>query len=172
MATRLTVTDLVVMGDQLLRRPRPGLERRSSPFATVDTIAAAIQKHPKTPGIERVRAAFERMRVGSDSPAETRLRLAIAAAGLPEPELQMRLDPTNPYSPESDLGYRVARIALQYDGYHHRSPEQLASDNRRDLAFTQAGWTYLKFDWQDARAGFGRAIILLRQALAASRRST
>ncbi|HXD27864.1 MAG TPA: hypothetical protein VN621_03795 [Arthrobacter sp.] len=171
MAARLTVTDLVVMGDQLLRLPRPGLERRNAPLATRETIAAAIKEHPQTPGIGRVRAAFERMRVGADSPAETRLRLAISAAGLPEPELQVRLDPADRYSPASDLGYRQAKVALQYDGYHHRSPEQLAIDNRRDLAFTQAGWTYLKFDWQDARTGFDRAIVLVRQALGASRGS-
>lgn len=166
LAGRLDLTELVVMGDQLVRIPRPDLEGRSRPWATRETLRAALREHPGAPALTNARAATEHVRVGSDSPSETRLRLSLMAAGLPEPELQVRLDPCHRHSPTADLGYRDSRIAIQYDGYHHRSPRQLATDNRRDLAFTQAGWTYLKFDWQDAQHGFGRAIALVGAALA------
>ncbi|MEE1620539.1 hypothetical protein ACQ3I4_10630 [Zafaria sp. Z1313] len=99
---------------------------------------------------------------------ETRLRLALLDAGLPEPELQIRLDPGAWVSPSCDLGYRWARLGIQYDGAHHRNAEQLTRDNRRDLAFTAAGWEYLKFDASDGRDGFRRAAALVRRALAAA----
>lgn len=166
LAGELEVRDLVAIGDQLVRRPRARFEGRTRPWSSPDSLAALVAAHPGFRGVARARKALAMVRIGADSPAETRLRLALIAAGLPDPELQIRLDPDNPYSPSADLGYRWARIAVQYDGDHHRSKDQLASDNRRDLAFTLAGWTYLKFDWTDYRDGFGRAVGLVRQSLA------
>jgi hypothetical protein len=98
------------------------------------------------------------MRVGADSYPETFLRLAMLDAHLPEPELQVRLDPSNPWSPTADLGYRRFRIALQYDGEHHRSREQQSRDNRRDEAFISAGWSYFKVNADDMDEGFNGVI--------------
>ncbi|WP_395940315.1 hypothetical protein [Arthrobacter sp. U41] len=71
------------------------------------------------------------------------LRLALIAAGLPEPELQLRMVPGDPHSPAADLGYRSQRIAIQYNGGHHLTREQQSRDNRRDETFNAAGWRYL-----------------------------
>lgn len=166
LAGELDVRDLVAMGDQLVRHPRERFEGRTRPWSTPDRLAALLASHPGFRGVVRAREALTMVRIGADSPAETRLRLALVAAGLPDPELQLKLDPGAPSSPAADLGYRRARIAVQYDGDHHRSRDQLASDNRRDMAFTLAGWTYLKFDWTDDRDGFRRAVGLVGRALA------
>jgi hypothetical protein len=104
------------------------------------------------------------MRVGSDSFPETFLRLAPRDARLPEPELQPRLDPNKPRSPAADLGYRKHRIAVQYEGAHHRSREQQSRDNRRDELFVSAGWSYFKPNADDLADGFQELIARIKQA--------
>jgi len=104
------------------------------------------------------------LRIATSGP-ETKLRLALVAAGLPEPQLQVRLDPDDRWSPEADLGYRRLRIALQYEGASHRTPDQLRRDNRRDAQVDKARWRYLKFDSADLFDGFARACREVREAL-------
>ena len=124
-----------------------------------------LKRHPKLKGIVKARAAVELIRPGADSAPETFLRLALTAAGLPEPELQLRIVKADPYSPAADLGYRAHRIAIQYDGGHHLTREQQSRDNRRDETFNAAGWRYFKFNADDLAHGFHRAVNQVRLAL-------
>ena len=106
------------------------------------------------------------MRVGADSAPESLLRLAMADAGLPEPDLQLALRGSRgAMSPTADLGYRHRRLAIQYDGGHHLLDAQTLSDRRRDKAFESAGWTVLIFDKDDHADGFQRAIGKIKRAL-------
>ena len=102
----------------------------------------------------KAREAAALIRPGADSAPETFLRLALAAAGLPEPELQLRIVPDDPFSPAADLGYRRQRVAIQYDGGHHLTREQQSRDNRRDESFNAAGWRYFKFNADDLADDF------------------
>jgi hypothetical protein len=105
------------------------------------------------------------MRVGADSGPETLLRLAMTDAGLPEPELQVRLRTGDERSPSADLGYRHRRIAIQYDGGHHLGDAQVFSDRRRDKAFESAGWTVMVFDKSDLADDFRRALVKIKKGL-------
>jgi hypothetical protein len=165
LARILPLADLVAVGDQLVRWPRPGLEDRTQPWATLPQLTAMLTRHPKLKGIVKARQALELVRTGSDSAPETFLRLALTAAGLPEPELQLRIVPGDPCSPAADLGYRRQRLAIQYDGGHHRTREQQSRDNRRDESFNAAGWRYFKFNAEDLADDFRGAIRRVRQAL-------
>lgn len=165
LARRLSLSELVCLGDELVRIPRPGLEGRSEPFATIDGLRSMVSRHPNLQGIVRARAALDLMRVGSDSGPETLLRLAMCDAGLPEPELQLPLRPENPSSPTADLGYRHRRLAVQYDGGHHLLPAQIFSDRRRDKAFEAAGWTVLVLTKEDHADGFACATTKIRRIL-------
>jgi hypothetical protein len=165
LARRLSLPELVCMGDELVRIPRFGLEGRSEPFATTDQLRAMLQCHPNLQGIVRARAALDLMRVGSDSGPETLLRLAMGDAGLPEPELQLALHPGRPGSPTADLGYRRRRIAIQYDGGHHLLPAQIFSDRRRDKAFDAAGWSVLVLTKDDLADGFTSATSRIKRTL-------
>lgn len=164
LAHELPLPYLVALGDQLIRIPRPELEFRSAPFAYKEGLRLLIRQHPNMKGVEKARLALDEMRVGSDSFPETFLRLAILDAHLPEPELQLRLDPDDPRSPAADLGYRKYRIAVQYDGEHHRSREQQSRDNRRDEFFINAGWSYFKPNADDLADGFLDLITRMKQA--------
>ncbi|HET7140162.1 MAG TPA: DUF559 domain-containing protein [Arthrobacter sp.] len=165
LASILPLEDLVAVGDQLVRQPRPGLEDRLEPWSSLPVLHEMLKKHPKLKGIVKAREAVELIRAGADSAPETFLRLALTAAGLPEPELQLRIAEADPYSPAADLGYRAQRIAIQYDGGHHLTREQQSRDNRRDESFNAAGWRYFKFNGDDLAHDFRRAVIQVRMAL-------
>ncbi|WP_307609290.1 endonuclease domain-containing protein [Pseudarthrobacter sp. W1I19] len=119
-------------------------------------------------GIVKAREAMLLLRAGADSAPETFLRLALTEAGLPEPELQVKIVPDDAYSPAADMGYRRERIAIQYDGGHHLTREQQSRDNRRDEAFNSAGWRYFKFNADDLAQDFRRATNQVRLALLAA----
>ena len=165
LARILPLDDLVAVGDQLVRRPRPELESRTEPWATLPQLTAMLTRHPKLKGIVKAREAMELIRPGSDSAPETFLRLALTAAGLPEPELQLQIVPGDAYSPAADLGYRKQRVAIQYDGGHHLTREQQSRDNRRDESFNAAGWRYFKFNADDLADDFRGAVSRVRAAL-------
>lgn len=164
LARVLPLPDLVCMGDQLIRLPRAEFEGRSEPYATVTSLREMASRHRNLQGIVRARDALNLMRVGADSAPETLLRLAIADAGLPEPELQLTLWSRND-GPSADAGYRARRIAMQYDGAHHLDELQQFSDRRRDKAFENAGWAVLIFTQKDLADGFQDAVKRIRKAL-------
>ncbi|WP_223980435.1 hypothetical protein [Arthrobacter sp. NicSoilB8] len=164
LAAALPLDYVIALGDQLIRQPRPGLELRSDPYAYRDGLRLLIRQHPNMKGVEKARLALEEMRVGADSFPETFLRLALREARLPEPELQMRLDPGDRRSPAADLGYRRFRIAVQYDGAPHLTREQQSRDNRRDEAFRGAGWAYFKVNADDLAEGFEGVIARVKRA--------
>jgi very-short-patch-repair endonuclease len=170
LARYLELAELVAIGDQLIRIPRRRFEGRSEPYATRETLAALVGRHPNLPGVRLAREALERMRVGSDSAKETELRLAIVARGLPEPRLQVPLDPSDPFSFTADLGYEEYRLALQYDGAPHRFWPRKIRDNRRNEAFVEAGWRSMVFDSSDAREGFRGAVARIERYLEAARK--
>ena len=119
-------------------------------------------------GRPAAREALDSVRVGADSPPETRLRLALVAGGLPEPELQAALEPGDPFSPVADLAYRHVRLALQYDGAGHRTREQQARDARRDRYGQARGWTTLRVTWADGREDFRGVVAVVRCRLGPS----
>ena len=164
LARTMPLNDLVCMGDQLIRIPRPKLEGRHAPYATLDSLRTMLRRHRNLQGLVRARQALELMRVGADSGPETLMRLAMLDAGLPEPELQIALW-DRPGAPSSDAGYRDRRIALQYDGAHHLDEVQRHKDRWRDNAFAAAGWTVLVFTQDDCSDGFGRAVLRIKEAL-------
>ncbi len=164
LAAVLPLNYLIAMGDQLIRQPRPSLELRSEPYAYKDGLRLLIRQHPNMKGVEKARLALDEMRVGADSFPETFLRLALLDARLPEPELQLRLDPEDPRSPAADMGYRRYGIAMQYDGVHHLTREQQTRDNRRDEAFRSAGWAYFKVNADDLAEGFDSVIARIKRA--------
>ncbi|MFB9818805.1 DUF559 domain-containing protein [Arthrobacter ramosus] len=165
MARLLPLNDLVCMGDELIRVPRQALEGRDTPFATLEELRALVERHPNLQGVVRARQALELMRVGADSAPESLLRLAMLDAGIPEPELQLKLRSDDPFSPSADLGFRQRRVAIQYDGGHHLAEAQTLSDRRRNKAFETAGWTVLVFRKDDLADGFELATKKIKKAL-------
>ncbi|MDQ4489540.1 hypothetical protein RBS60_04920 [Sinomonas sp. ASV486] len=152
----LTPVALVALGDQLIRVPRPEFEGRGEPYETKASLARLLRAHPKVKGVGKCKEALADMRVGSDSVPESLLRMCLIAHGFPEPELQIRLDPTDPRSPSIDIGYPLGRIGIHYEGGHHLEPEQQHIDLWRDTAFRRVGWDLIHATVDDLHDDFAR----------------
>ena len=164
-AAELSADGLVILGDSLVRNPRPGFEGRARPHTTVEALRTTIRRHVRAPGRTKARQAVEWVRVGADSAQETLLRLAILRAGLPEPELQVPADSTRSTSPCADLAYRRWRLAIQYDGAYHFDAARAKTDRRVDRLFRAHGWTVLRYFDADARENFAGAVREIAQIL-------
>lgn len=74
---------------------------------------------------------------------------ALIDAGFPLPVCQhvLHLPGGNPDEPfRLDFAYVPARLDLEIDGPHHRTPEARARDGRRDAVLRRFGWEVLRFD--------------------------
>ncbi len=79
---------------------------------------------------------------GSESPMESRVRVLLVRGGLPRPETQVDItDPQGTFVARADLAYRLARLAVEYDGSWHFG--QRRHDDRRRDAMREAGWTVI-----------------------------
>lgn len=130
-AALLPLVDLVVLGDSLVAR---GVLRP----AELATAAASWTGR----GRRQARRAAALVRAGVDSPMETRLRLLIVLAGLPEPVVDHRvLDPDGRLRMRFDLSYPAYRLVVEYDGRQHaESDAQWAHDLTRREALDDDGW--------------------------------
>lgn len=158
----LGVEALVVAGDHLLRR---GVTDPSAARDRLHHTLGAVRRL----GSERLQRAIILLRPGVRSPRESLLRVLLVLAGLPEPEINVRLYRRDgAYLGEGDLVYRSARLMLEYEGDHHRTdPEQWRRDIRRRERFEDAGWSVLRVTADDV---FGhRAELIERVAVRLSR---
>ncbi|GAB2542050.1 hypothetical protein [Brachybacterium huguangmaarense] len=157
---------LVVLADHLVRRPRERFEQRTEPYATLNELRDGARAMGSRRGAATMRRALERARVGSDSPQETALRLALIGAGLPEPVLNVAIaDARGDRVAGPDLQWPRFRVAAEYEGPHHRTREQLDRDIDRADAMRRAGWVEVRVTARDAREGWWAAIQRVRRAL-------
>ena len=132
LATVLSVDELVVAGDFLVRRKRPLCEMGELLDALV----------PRMRGIAVGRAAARGIRPLTDSPAESRTRLVLVREGLPEPIIRYTVHDADGYFVGTpDLAYIAERVAIEYEGDEHRTNRDVFEDDiiRREL-FERAGW--------------------------------
>src|SRR5690348_3185339 len=103
-----------------------------------------------TKGIKRLRRAVGLAEPRSESPMETRLRVALIKARLPAPEAQVDLcDDSGRFLARVDLYYRDVRLVIEFDGQNHK--ERLVPDLRRQNALVNAGYQILRFTAADIR---------------------
>ncbi|NNC11919.1 hypothetical protein HII28_08505 [Planctomonas sp. JC2975] len=140
--------DVVALADAIARIPRmPGLSPRPSDrsLATLEELEACVRAGRRI-GIEGLRAALPLVRTGSSSRPETWTRLILVDAGLPEPILDHDVfDEYGTFLACVDLAYPALRIAIEYEGDHHRvDPVQWAHDVDRIEGLTEHGWRVIR----------------------------
>lgn len=114
------------------------------PEVTPRVLAQHAASWKRFRGKRQLMRAIQRVRPEVRSPRETALRLEIMAYGLPEPVV------AHPVHLEGrtfhpDLSYPDLRIAIEYDGDHHRQDRwQWEADIRREDLFREAGWAYVR----------------------------
>jgi hypothetical protein len=118
-AIGMNLVDLVVLGDAMLK----------AKLTTIPTLIEAIQAWHGC-GTRLALHAARLMREGVDSPMETRVRLLIVMAGLPEPTVNVIVrGEDGSWRMRFDLCYLDQRLIVEYDGRQHAdSPQQWERD--------------------------------------------
>ena len=132
MAVLLDLVDLVGLGDSLVRRSgvTPGQLRRW---------AREWEGH----GGRRAREAARFVRERVDSLPESRLRMLLVLADLPEPVVNHSVVVDGVERYRLDLAYVDHMVAIEYDGRWHDRPDQRAKDEVRRAELRQMGWTVI-----------------------------
>lgn len=142
LAAEMTLRELVMVGDHLLRRG----------FMTLDELAAAIERFAGRRGLKVARLAFVRLDKRSASGPESLTRLRFEDEGLPRPECNVDIhDALGTFIGCADLALRKPKILVDYDGAHHLSVEQQRSDSIRDRLYVANGWVPLRATYRDTQ---------------------
>ena len=140
-----SLPDLVALGDFLCRVWRPGFGRPGvgrTPYTTVDELRATVAS-TRWQRVRRLRDAVDLVREDSWSPRESRLRMTLVLAGLPEPLLNQDVyDDHGRFLGCVDLAYPHLKVAIEYQSVLHHS--RYAADVERIAALRAAGWTVIE----------------------------
>ena len=130
----LEPTDLVILTDAVLSLKHPR--------TTAADLARALDGAAGRRGCRALRHALGRARHLVDSPMETRVRLQLIASGFPCPLIGAELfDDRGCWIARPDLCWPSLRIAIEYDGEHHRTDRyQYAKDIHRKEQMEDLGW--------------------------------
>jgi Protein of unknown function (DUF559) len=131
LATELSLVDLVVLGDSLVKAGKT---------TTAGLIEATSTWRGR--GSRAARRAAVLVRTGVDSPMETRLRLLMVFAGLPEPVINhIEYGARDRWEKRFDLSYPHLLLIIEYDGLQHaENPRQYSRDIVRREELDAAGW--------------------------------
>lgn len=131
LAGYLPLVDLVVAGDHIARRE----------WYTPAQLVASCERSSERHAAAALRAA-RYVRAGVDSPMETRLRVLLVLAGLPEPRVNFVVrDGAGQVVRRFDLCYPELKLIVEYDGRQHaESPEQYDWDIDRREQLDRDGW--------------------------------
>lgn len=131
LAELLPLVELVVQGDYLVR------QGCFTPDQLVAICASSTEDYAS-----RALLAARLVRHGVDSPMETRLRLLLVLAGLPEPTVNHVLrDASGRVRRRFDLCYPGLRLIVEYDGRQHaEDPAQYDHDRDRREELDELGW--------------------------------
>jgi len=123
-------------------------------------LAEAANRGISGRGAARARTAVELANPLAESQPESRVRVALALAGLhPTPQYPVR-DQSGNFVARVDLAFVEQRVAIEYDGAWHAERGQFAKDRRRLNRLRAAGWTVFHVTAADLRdlAGLVRSI--------------
>jgi hypothetical protein len=143
----------------------------TSGVAAIDALARATdikaadvellaQRYPGRRGIARARLAISLFDRGAQSPKETWLRLVLVQAGLPRPQTQIPVfDEFGSAIAYLDMGWEDVKVAVEYDGDHHRSDRsQYNWDIRRSERLQHQGWILIRVVAGDRPADIVRRV--------------
>ncbi len=138
----LSVADLVVLGDAILRHS-PELE---TSFRRLSETRSGRR------GVRTARDAAVLVRRGVLSPQESLWRLRFRTAGFPEPELNVTVrDRSGRWLGVGDFVWREQRLVVEYDGDYHFTVEQRRHDQRRRRAMREGEWSVIELNGTDNR---------------------
>ncbi|MEE2853343.1 MAG: hypothetical protein VX424_11915 [Actinomycetota bacterium] len=174
---RIEDDEIVVMGKiPLTSAARTALDigcwySKNAAVAGMDALARATgikaadveilaERYSRRRGIVQARKAIALFDSGAQSPKESWLRIVLIEAGLPRPQTQIPvLDELGSAIAYLDMGWEDVKVAVEYDGEHHRSDRwQYSWDVRRLENIERRGWIVVRVLAGDRPAGIVRRV--------------
>lgn len=120
---------------------------------TKDDLGLIANRYQGARGLSRARKVLELVDPGAESPKETWLRLLVIRHGFPPPQTQIPV--YNEYGvlvAVLDMGWEHLKLALDYEGEHHRNPVRFNQDIRRHDEVRELAWTDIRVTSRDTEA--------------------
>jgi hypothetical protein len=116
------------------------------------------ERYPGRRGVARARVSLDLVDAGAQSPKESWLRLLLIRAGLPRPQTQIPIcDEFGDAVAYLDMGWEDVKVAVEYDGDHHRTARlQYNRDIRRHELLQRRGWIIVRVTADDSRGDIVR----------------
>ena len=138
---RWSVPDLVALGD--------AVSRWGPVWA--QSLGVAASSYGGRPGAAYLASAVALVRLGAESPMESRTRVVLVTGGLPEPELNQDIfSATGAWLGRVDMLWRRARVVGEYEGDGHRSERRRwRADIERVRRMEAAGFRVIRITADD-----------------------
>jgi hypothetical protein len=111
-------------------------------------------------GIRKARTVLDLVDPGAESPQETWLRLLVIRNDFPRPQTQITVyDEFGVLVAVFDLGWEEMKIAMDYEGEHHRiNRRRFNHDIRKAEAVAELGWLDIRVTAEDSEGGVVRRL--------------
>lgn len=130
----------------------------------LEAYATARWSWPRT---RQLRSLLPMIEPRTESPMETRVRLLVVDGGLPAPDAQVEVrTEQGVFIGRVDLAYQEWKIAIEYEGDHHRERRQYQQDVARVNALRENGWLVLRFTADDVLRHPERLVRQVARAIA------
>ncbi|WP_283461293.1 hypothetical protein [Arthrobacter sp. H35-D1] len=166
LASVLSLDDLVAVADYLICEHDRHFEPPKRAIIHEEQLRAYIAGFHHVPGLAKAKKALDLMRVGVDSPPETRLRLILQRAGLPEfvPNCKISGGPGE-FDVGPDLACKEYKVCSEYEGEIHQNTEKQLHDRTRDERTRTRGWVRVKVYHADMKRGHTHIVAMFETAL-------
>ncbi len=132
----LSVPDLVAVGDYLVHR--------RDPLTTSAELAHAVTTYPGRRDLKRLREALPLLSDRAESRQESRVRVILTQGGIGGFRVNHWVTASNGKRYRVDVAFPTARLALEYQGDHHRDQAQYRKDVSRRAHLEADRWTVLE----------------------------
>ena len=141
-AAEVDLADLVAVGDHLIHW--------RSPVSTAIQLQDAAARYPGQRGRGRLLAALALLDDRAESPQESRLRVLLSRARISGFRSNYEVSVRGQRF-RIDLAFAELKVAIEYQGDYHRSPEQWRRDMTRRSILASDGWFVLEVNADDLR---------------------
>jgi very-short-patch-repair endonuclease len=155
-AAGIDLVALVVLGDSLVRACK---------MSARELVVAANRWRGR--GAKQARRAARYVRDGVDSVMESRLRMLLVLAGLPEAQVNFIVrHPDGSWRMRFDLCYPALKLIIEYDGRQHAmNTAQWQRDLKRREELDALGWRLIVVTAQDLYDAPEQVLVRVRAAL-------
>jgi very-short-patch-repair endonuclease len=143
LSSGLSVSELVVAGDRLLRN--------GDSLTTRERVRLTLEEYAGRRGRARLVTAFGLLDGGSESPGETRLRVILVDAGIRGFVLNHIVTTPDGRRFRVDFAFPELKVAIEYQGGYHADDAQWRADMTRIARLEAMGWRVIQVNNDDLR---------------------